>query len=92
MVGFRKRPGTQPHRILQRCFRDADVRTVIQQLGQVTKTNVLIEDGVEGKVTFLSNGPMTADEFRSAVISLLADLGYQISERDGVLFIGPIKR
>ena len=72
-------------------YRDADVRTVLQQLGEVTKTNVLIEDGVEGKVTFLSNGPMTADEFRSAFVSLLADLGYQVSERDGVLFIGPIK-
>ena len=70
-------------------YRDADVRTVIQQLGEITKTNVLIEDGVEGTVTFLSNGPMTADEFRSAVVALLADLGYQVSERDGVLFIGP---
>jgi hypothetical protein len=42
-------------------------------------------------VTFLANGPMTADEFRSAVISLLADLGYEITERNGVLLIGPIE-
>ena len=48
-------------------------------------------NGVDGKVTFVTNGAMTADEFRSAAVSLLTDLGYEVSERDGVLFIGPIK-
>jgi general secretion pathway protein D len=72
-------------------YRDADIRTVIQQLGQVTKSPVVIERGVEGKVTLLTNGPITADEFRSTVVSALAALGYEITERDGALVVGPIR-
>ena len=37
------------------------------------------------------SGPMTANEFRSAILSHLADLGYQLTDREGVLHIGPIK-
>lgn len=72
-------------------YRAADVRTVLRQLGQVTNSPVVIDRGVEGRVTFSTNGPMTADEFRSAVLSVLAELGYQITERDGALLVGPTK-
>jgi type II secretory pathway component GspD/PulD (secretin) len=72
-------------------YRDADVRTVIQQVGQATNSAVVIGNGVEGTVTFQPSGPMTADEFRTAILSHLADLGYEITERDGALLIGPRK-
>jgi type II secretory pathway component GspD/PulD (secretin) len=72
-------------------YRDADVRTVIQQVGQLTESRVVIDDGVEGKVTFLPNGPMTTNEFRRAILSHLSDLGYEITNQDGVLLVGPAK-
>jgi type II secretory pathway component GspD/PulD (secretin) len=72
-------------------YRDADVRTVIQQVGQATNSAVVIGNGVEGRVTFQPSGPMTADEFSQAILSHLADLGYEITERDGTLLIGPRK-
>jgi type II secretory pathway component GspD/PulD (secretin) len=72
-------------------YRDADVRTVIQQVGQLTESVVVIGKGVEGSVTFQPNGPMTVDEFRRAFLAHLVDLGYEVSDRNGVLLIGPIK-
>jgi hypothetical protein len=48
----------------------------------------VIEKGVEGTVTFQANGPMTVDEFRRAILSYLADLGYEITDRDGDLLVG----
>ncbi len=70
-------------------YKDADVRTVIQQVGQATGSAVVIGKGVEGTVTFQPNGPMTGHEFRTAILSHLAGLGYEITDRDGVLLIGP---
>jgi type II secretory pathway component GspD/PulD (secretin) len=72
-------------------YREANVRTVIQQIGQLTNSPIVIERGVEGTVTFLPDGPMTADEYRRAILSHLANLGYEITDRDGVLLVGPIK-
>lgn len=71
---------------------DADIRTIIQQVGQVTKTHVVIAEGVQGTLTFIPNGPMTANEFRRAILDYLVDTGYEITERNGVLLIGPIKK
>jgi type II secretory pathway component GspD/PulD (secretin) len=90
-LGLQVPANAQEPRQVTVAYRDADVRRVIQQVGQVSDSAVVIEQGVEGKVTFQPNGPMTANEFRSAILSHLADLGYQITEREGVLHIGPIK-
>ena len=81
----------QEPRQVSAAYRDADVRKVIEQLGQLTEVPVVIEKGVEGTVTFVPDGPMTVDEFRRAILSRLADLGYEITERNGALLIGPIK-
>jgi type II secretory pathway component GspD/PulD (secretin) len=72
-------------------YRDVPVRTVIEQVGRLTESAVVIEQGVEGTVTFLADGPMTVDEFRKAVLARLVELGYQVADQDGVLLIGPIK-
>jgi type II secretory pathway component GspD/PulD (secretin) len=90
-LGLQVLANAQEPRQVTVAYRDADVRTVIQQVGQVSASAVVIENGVEGKVTFQPSGPMTANEFRSAILAHLADLGYQITDREGVLRIGPIK-
>jgi len=73
-------------------YRDADIRLILQQLGQVTNSPVVMLRGVEGRATLVANGLMTADEFRSAVVSLLMDLGYEVNERGGALVVGPIEQ
>jgi type II secretory pathway component GspD/PulD (secretin) len=67
------------------------VRTVLEQVGQLTDSAVVIGKGVEGTVTFQADGPMTVVEFRRTILSHLADLGYEITERNGVLLIGPMR-
>ena len=72
-------------------YRDADVRKVVEQVGQLTESAVVIERGVEGTVTFQANGPTTVDEFRRAILAHLVDLGYEVTDQEGVLRLGPIK-
>ena len=72
-------------------YRQVDVRELVEAVGQITQTNVLIRDDVVGKVTFQSDAPMTLVELRSALISHLRELGYEVIDRDGVLMVGPKK-
>ena len=65
-LGLQVVANAQEPRQVTVAYRDADVRRVIQQVGQVSDSAVVIEKGVEGKVTFQPSGPMTANEFRSA--------------------------
>jgi type II secretory pathway component GspD/PulD (secretin) len=82
---------TAQERDVNVAYREADIRTVLQQVGQVSGSPIVIQRGVEGRVTFQPSGPLTPAEFRRAILSHLADLGYEITERNGVLLIGPIK-
>jgi type II secretory pathway component GspD/PulD (secretin) len=72
-------------------YREADIRLILQQLGRVTNLPVVMLKGVEGRASLVANGPMTVDEFRSAVLSLLMDLGFEVNERGGALVVGPIE-
>jgi len=67
------------------------VRDLVEAVGQITQTNVLIRDDVQGKVSFQSDAPMTLAELRRALIAHLLDLGYEVTDRDGVLLVGPKK-
>jgi len=73
-------------------YAQVDVRELVESVGQITQTNVLISDDVEGKVTLRSDAPMTLAELRTALISRLRDLGYEVVDRDGVLLVGPKKK
>ena len=72
-------------------FREADVRAVIEDLGRLTRTNVLIDDAVQGKFTFYREKPLPADDYRAAMIAELIAVGYDVTWHDGVLRIGPRK-
>jgi len=58
------------------------VRELVEAVGQITQTNVLIRDDVQGKVTLQADAPMTLAELRSALISRLLDLGYEVNDRE----------
>ena len=72
-------------------YRDVPVRTVLEQVGQLTDSAVVIGKEVGGTLTFQTDGPMTVNEFRTAILARLVELGYEVTERNGVLLIGPIK-
>ena len=72
-------------------YRQVDVRELVEAVGQITQTNVLIREDVQGKVTFQSDAPMTLPELRRALIAHLLDLGYEVTDQDGVLLVGPKK-
>jgi type II secretory pathway component GspD/PulD (secretin) len=72
-------------------FQQTDVRKLVEVVGQITGSEVVIDEGVQGVVTFQSDAPMTPAELRSGVIAHLSALGYEVTDRDGVLRIGPRK-
>jgi hypothetical protein len=68
-------------------YHRVDVREFAEAVSQITGTKVVIEDGIQGKVTFQSHAPMTIAQFRRAVVEHFLSLGYGYSDRDGVLLI-----
>ena len=72
-------------------FVNTNVRTVIDTLSQILGIDVLIEDTVQGRITLVSEVPLTPDQFRTAVIDRLRDSGYEVTEEDGLLRIGSME-
>lgn len=69
---------------------NVDVRMAVESLRAIGE--VVIEEGLQGKVTLVSDVPMTPEQYRSAMNDRLRDLGYEITDRNGVLHVGPIQR
>lgn len=57
-------------------LKDADIRAVIQTVSILTGKNFIIDPRVKGKVTFISQEPMTVPEIYQAFLSMLQVLGY----------------
>ncbi len=70
-------------------YRDADIRQVIEAVGEVTGRNFLVDPRVTGQVTFLSFSPMSPEAFYEAFLATLQVHGYTAFEADDVLKIVP---
>jgi len=57
-------------------YKEADIRQIIEAVGEVTRKNFLIDPRVSAKVTMLSSTPMTPDAFYEAFLSILQVHGY----------------
>lgn len=57
-------------------YKDADIRQIIEAVGEVTRKNFIIDARVNAKVTMLSSTPMSADAFYEAFLSILAVHGF----------------
>ena len=57
-------------------LKDADIRAVIQTVSLLTGKNFIIDPRVTGKVTFVSQKPMTTPEIYQAFLSMLHVLRY----------------
>ena len=57
-------------------YKEADIRQIVEAVGEVTGRNFIIDPRVNAKVTMLSSSPMTADAFYEAFLSILQVHGY----------------
>jgi general secretion pathway protein D len=72
-------------------YRDADIRQVIEAVGQATGRRFIIDPRVRAQVTMLSFSPMDIDTFYQAFLSMLEVHGYVAvpSDAGGVIEIVP---
>jgi general secretion pathway protein D len=64
-------------------FEQADVRLVTKLVGQLTGRTFIVPDGVEGKLTILTRGPVAADEVWPLFTGALEAAGYAVREEGG---------
>jgi len=57
-------------------YKEADIRQIIEAVGEVTQRNFLIDPRVSAKVTMISSTPMSPDAFYEAFLSILQVHGY----------------
>ncbi len=55
---------------------DADITDIIKQISKATGTNFLIDDKIKGKITIISEKPMSKDMAYQAFLSALEVMGY----------------
>jgi len=68
-------------------YRDADIRQVIEAVGEITGRNFLISNQVRANVTLLSNSPMSPDAFYEAFLATLQVHGFAAVESGGIVKI-----
>ena len=57
-------------------YKEADIRQIVEAVGEVTRKNFIIDPRVSAKVTMLSSTPMTPEAFYEAFLSILQVHGY----------------
>ena len=70
-------------------YKDADIRQIIEAVGEVTQKNFIIDPRVNAKVTMLSSTAMTSDAFYEAFLSILQVHGYVAIKTGDVIKILP---
>ena len=70
-------------------YKDADIRQIIEAVGEVTGRNFVLDPRVKAQVTMLSSTPMTADAFYEAFLSILQVYGFVAVESGNVVKILP---
>lgn len=68
---------------------NADIRTVIKWISEQTNKNVIIDPRVKGKLSVLSNSPMTMDEAYQVFLTALDVYGFAVVESGNNLKIIP---
>ena len=57
-------------------YKDADIRQVIEAVGEITGKNFVLDPRVKAQVTMLSSSPMSPDAFYEAFLSILQVYGF----------------
>jgi general secretion pathway protein D len=82
-VTFGQEPTITPN------YRDADIRQIVEAVGEVTGRNFIIDPRVNAKVTMLSSTPMSPGAFYEAFLSILAVHNYVAIETGDIIKIMP---
>ncbi len=70
-------------------YREADIRQIIEAVGEVTGRNFIIDQRVNANVTMLSSTPMSPAAFYEAFLSILEVYGFIAIDTGGVTKILP---
>lgn len=70
-------------------YKDADIRQVIEAVGEVTGKNFILDPRVKAQVTMLSASPMTPEAFYEAFLSILQVYGFVAVPSGNVVKILP---
>lgn len=70
-------------------FRDADIRSVIESVAEITGKSFVLDPRVKGKVTIISPGPIDASLLYEAILSSIQVQGFQAVEDGAVTRIIP---
>jgi general secretion pathway protein D len=70
-------------------MRDAEISAVIQWISEQTGKNIIVDPRVQGKVSILSNGPMSSDQAYATFLAMLDVYGYAVTEANGIVRIFP---
>jgi len=69
-------PGAAQEATITPNYKDADIRQVIEAVGEITGRNFVLDPRVKAQVTMLSSSPMTPDAFYEAFLSILQVYGF----------------
>jgi general secretion pathway protein D len=70
-------------------YKEADIRQIVEAVGEVTGRNFIIDPRVSGNVTMLSSTPMSPDAFYEAFLSILEVYGFIAMETGEITKILP---
>ena len=70
-------------------FRDADIRSVIESVAEITGKSFVLDARVKGKVTIISPGPIDSSLLYQSFLSALQINGYQAVEDGAVIRVLP---
>ena len=82
-------PGTKVEKSLTLNFKDADIRSFISAVSELTKRNFVIDPRVQGKVTVVSAAPTDPDDLYQVFLSILKVHGFTAVAKDGMTTIIP---
>jgi general secretion pathway protein D len=78
-----------PAQQIQPNYRDADIRQIVEAVGEVTGYNFLVDPRVRAQVTLLSFSPMTPEAFYEAFLAVLQVHGFVAMPAGDVIKIVP---
>jgi len=70
-------------------YKDADIRQIVEAVGEVTGKNFILDPRVNAKVTMLSSTPMSPEAFYETFLSILEVHGYVTIETGDVIKVIP---
>ena len=72
-------------------LKDLDLLTLIHQVSEETGKNFIVDPGVKGSVTMISNHPLSPDELYQVFLNILKVHGYTTIEDENAVNIIPMK-